>query len=96
MMAQEATKNLHLRHQETWSVPTSCTTKCLSAGTEPTKLPCRATKRPSREMGLREHASCACPVFYCISVIYDFFPKAVEVGKMLEAIECQPFDRQPS
>ena len=102
-MAQEATKNLHLRHEETWSAPTSCTTKCLSAGTEPTKLPCRTTKRPSREMGLRKPemglrkpASCTCPVFYCISVIYDFFPKAVEVGKMREAIECQPFDGQPS
>ncbi len=62
-MAQEATKNLHLRHHETWSVPTRCTTKCLSAGTEPTKLPCRTTKRPSREMGLRKHASLRLPGF---------------------------------
>ena len=77
-MAQEATKNPHLRHE------------VMFFFVRPAK------KRPSREMGLRKHASCACPVFYCISVIYDFFPKAVEVGKILEAIEYQPFDGQPS
>ena len=42
-MAQEATKNLHLRHQETWSVPTS-STKCPSAGTGQAKQSCRTTK----------------------------------------------------
>ena len=32
-MAQDATKNLHLRHQETWSVPTSCATRAPSVST---------------------------------------------------------------
>ena len=32
-MAQEAAKNLHLRHQETWSVPTSYTTIRPACGT---------------------------------------------------------------
>ncbi len=70
IMAQEAAKNLHLRHQETWSVSTSYTTKRLACGT-----------------GLREDASCTCPVSFCLLVTYNFFPKDARVGKMLESIE---------
>ncbi len=43
-MAQGAIKNLHLRHQETWSVPTSCTTKHPSGSTGATKQPSCTTK----------------------------------------------------
>ena len=86
-MAQEAAKNLHLRHQETWSVPTSYTTKHPSGGMGPTKQPCRATKRPACGTGLREDAAYTCPVSFCVLVTYNFFPKDARVGKMLEAIE---------
>ena len=45
-MAQEATKKVHLRHQETWSVPDCRTMKYPSGGTGHIKSHCRATKRP--------------------------------------------------
>ena len=73
-MAQDDTINLHLRHQETWSVPTR-STKCPSAGTGPTKLPCRATKRPSSGTG---QAKLPCRTTKCPSAgterIFDFTP----------------------
>ena len=42
----------------------------------------------------KKHASCACPVSYCLPVTYNFFPKVAGVGKMMEAIEYLPFDGQ--
>ena len=54
-MAQEATKNLHLRHQETWSVPDCRTMKYPSGDTGHIKSTCRATKYRSPSTKVRKH-----------------------------------------
>jgi hypothetical protein len=90
MMAQGATKSLHLRHQETWSVPTSCTTKCPSAGTGPTKLPCRATRTPSGSTGQAKQ-SCRTTKYHFAGTerIFDFTPASQSRhGHFANSIPC--------
>ena len=71
--------------------------KCLrfSGGASPHK---KSAPAPSRNLacsksffGLAQnsekHASCACPVSYCLPATYNFFPKALQVGKIMEVIE---------
>ena len=71
--------NPHLRHQEIWSVQdqamawhrTMCNIKdVISPALQRNTLPVSQSSE--------KHASCTCPVSYCLPATYNFFPRALQ------------------